>query len=361
MRVGRFGMIFVFVIGGKWSLMKKMEVSMNDKEKNMKSYFVLSAVFLIFALLVFVSCGRQEAVEEQIQVPSESQEKIQQLEKELTEKEEVITELEEKNAHLESLLPLPREVQKGDSHWEIAYDYLTQEKGLPAEEAANRLSDALLFHPVMVGFKVWNYFSDGNFGSFITQGTASISPGTVMRLEKKAAKEEKMGLENQIAGLQKTKEDLFEKAEKMERSFQAEKKKLDNRISSLEEDLNESGAKVQELETKLNSVYYFADSRRELKDRNKIKGTFLGICGTRIDDVTFADFSNSIDLRETDSITVDASEAGLSQIKKVGILPEHLEEGEDYRVEMSGDRRSARVVLLDKDKFRMARLILYLK
>jgi hypothetical protein len=37
-----------------------------------------------------------------------------------------------------------------------------------------------------------------------------------------------------------------------------------------------------------------------------------------------------------------------------------LEDGEDYRVEIIGDRQSARVVLLDKEKVRMAHLIIYI-
>jgi len=314
---------------------------------------------LIFSLLIFVSCGGQEVVEESAQEVPEPQEKVNQLEKELTEKEALISELRDKNADLENRMPVPHEVQIGDSHWEIAYSYLAQQKGLPQEEAAGMLSETLLYHPIMVGFKIWNYYSDGTFGSFITQGTATVSPGSVMRLKKKEAKEEKNELEVQIEDLQSQKQETAEKIDRMQKDYEAEKNQLNDQITALEGDVKEAEVKAEGFEEKLNSVYYLVGSKEALKDRDKIKGTFLGICGTRIKDISFADFQDRIDLRETDSITLNASDLGVSQIKEVGLLPKHLEDGEDYRIEIAGDRRSARVILLNKETALLARLIIF--
>lgn len=329
-------------------------------EKKNKGYILFIFGLLIFVSLIFISCGGQEAVDEPTQALPEPQEEIDQLQKALTAKEEEITELQKRNADLESQIPMPHEVQKGDSHWKVAYNYLTQQKGLSVEETVSKLADTLLYHPIMVGFEVWNYFHDDTYGSFITQGTATISPGTVMRLKRKEAKEEKSGLESQIENLQNKKQDLADKLVQMQKNHETEKNELSDEISTLRNDLNEALGKSQDLEEKLNSVYYLAGSREELKDQDKIKGSFLGICGTRIKDVNFADFPNRIDLRDTDIITLNASDLGVSQIKKVRLLPKYLKEGKDYRVEIAGDRRSARVVLLDKEKVRLARLIIFL-
>ncbi len=317
-------------------------------------------LLLVSFVLFFASCGGQEAVEEPAEETTEAQEKVVELQAELNEKEKTITSLEDEKAELESQIPVPHEVQKGESHWEIAFDYLTQQKGLQAEEAMSKLSDALLYHPVIVGFKIWNYYSDDTFGSFITQGNATVSPGTVMRIEKKEAEEVKSILKNQIVTLENLRQELVEKMDRMQEDHASEKNELNSQISSLEEELSEPQAANRDMEESLNSVYYFAGSKDALKDEDKIKGTFLGICGMRIEDVTFADFQNSIDLREMESIPLNASDFGVSQIKKIGLLPKHFEEGRDYRVEIASDFLSARVVLLNKDKFRLARLIIYL-
>jgi len=331
------------------------------KAKNNKANILVTLALLAFAFLIFVSCGGEQAVEEE-QAPEvpEYQEKMEEMEQELMEKDETIAELQEANSQLQNQIPVSHEVEQGESHWEIAFDYL-REKGLTEEEAANKLSDALLYHPILVGYKIWHYFYEGTFGSFITQGTADVSPGTVMRHQKQEASEEKMDLENQIAQLQDKRQGLMEQMDHMQKKHQAEKETYNERIESLENELQKAEGHIEDFELKLNSVYYLAGSKEELKDRGVIKGTFLGICGTRIGDVTAGDFSNSLDLRESDTISLASSDLGIPQVKKVDLLPKHLQEGEDYRVEISGDRQSAQVILLNKEKVRLGRLIIFAK
>jgi hypothetical protein len=329
-----------------------------ERENKGNILFILG--LLIFVSLISTSCGRQEAVDEPTQELPEPQEEIEQLQKALKAKEEEFTELQKRNVDLESQIPMSYEVQKGDSHWEVAYNYLTQQQGLSADETVDKLADTFLYHPIMEGFEVWNYFYDDKYGSFITQGAATVSPGTIMRLQKKEAKKEKSGLESQIENLQNKKKNLTDKLDQIQKDHEAEKNELNDEISTLKYDLNEAQSKSKNLETKLNSVYYLVGSKKELTDQNKIKGSFLGICGTRIKDVNIADFPNRIDLRETNIIALNASDLGVSQIKKVRLLPKHLEEGKDYQIEIVEDRRSAHVVLLHKDKVRLARLIICL-
>lgn len=332
---------------------------MISSEKRSRRARPLACALMSLLVMTFFSCGGEESGESQAPDIAESQAKIEQLEKELAGKERQIAELQKEKTDLAGRIPVPDEVQKGDSHWAIAYRYLTQQKGLSPEEAEQKLSKALLYHPVLVGFQIWNFLSDGTFGTVVTRGSAAVSPGTLLRLEKKGAIEEKAGLENRIAGLQSQNQELAAKMDKIRQDHQVEKNKLDERITALEKDLKEAQGQSRDLEAELNSVYYMAGSKDRLKDDDKIKGTFLGLCGTRIKDVTQDDFGGRIDLRETDRISLDASGLGVSRINKIGLLPKHLEEGKDYRVEVAADRRIAAVFLLDKDKFRLARLILY--
>lgn len=44
----------------------------------------------------------------------------------------------------------------------------------------------LLFDSLVPGFKVWNFYSGDEYGSFITQGNAPISPNEISRRNKKA-------------------------------------------------------------------------------------------------------------------------------------------------------------------------------
>lgn len=336
-----------------------MTMKLNKKSTSTHLFSMAGLMTLIF--LFSVSCGPGEEVIPEL--PEEEipliQEKVEELETELAEKDETIAELEHQKSRLETQIPEPREVMPGDSHWGIAYDYLTQEQGLSSQEAREYLSEALLFHPILVGFRVWNYFNEGIFGSFVTQGTADISPGAVMRAQKKETAETKEELQNRIDNLESQKQDLSGKLDQMQKQYADETSRFQNQIDNLEGELEESRGDIRELESALNSVYYLAGTESDLKQRGTIKGTFLGICGKRAGEVTFADFTNKADLDQVDRITLDAGDFGLNRIGKVGVLPKHFQEGQDYRIEYSAGGQTADLLLLNKDKFRLARLIIF--
>lgn len=87
--------------------------------------------------------------------------------------------IEKMNADIEDLkakLPKPVVVKKGDTHEKICMDFLVNEKQLPKEEARKLIEEVRLVDEMMDGFYVWNYYNDGTFGTFVTKGTARISP-----------------------------------------------------------------------------------------------------------------------------------------------------------------------------------------
>lgn len=321
------------------------------------SLFLPLFSILTLGILSFTSCGKEKAEEptQQIQAPQEKSEKLQ---KELASKEDIINQLKEENAGLISRIPESYEAQKGDSHWKIAYNYLTQKKHVPAEEAKSILAESHLFHPMLVGFKVWNYFYDNVFGSFVTQGRTSVSPGALIRLEKRRALEEKHKLENEIIEMREKGKELAETIKELEK-LKKEIGALKAKTASLTQDTENFESKNRDLDSKLNSVYYFAGSKDKLKAKGKIKGTFLGLFGNKIGEITFADFQNRIDLRETNVVELKAGDLNVSNIDKVGLLPKHIDEKRDFRVEIAGDRQSARVVLLNNDKFLLAQIIIF--
>ncbi len=315
---------------------------------------ILFYLILIPGIISFSSCANKKKEEELTQQIQSLQAKIEELQKEIASKEDMINQLKEENADLLNQIPESFDVQKGDSHWEIAYDYLTQKKGIPAEEAKRILVDTPLFHPILVGFKVWNYFYGKVYGTFITQGDARISLATLLRIEKKKIQEEKIKLENEIAMLKKKSEELTEKINELEKNNTELKAQIDN----LNKKISDLKSKNQELDSKLNSVYYFADTKENLKAEGKIKGTFLGLAGIKIGEVTSADFQNRIDLRQTQTIELKADDFKVPIIKKVTILPKHIKENVDYRVEIREGGKAAAIILLNKDKFYLAQIIL---
>lgn len=336
---------------------------MKQIKKLQMNHVVLITILMTLIFAFSLSCGSQEeaVTEEQPQEKTiQVEARVQELETELEEKNEIIAELEEEASRLETQVPVSRDVMQGDSHWGIAYDYLTQEEGLSSEEARQYLSDALLFHPILVGFQVWNYFNEGIFGSFVTQGTAEVSPGAVMRAEKEEAAEAKEQLQNRIENLKTENQQMGLKLDQLQTQYADEKDQFQSQVDSLQSDLKEARSDIQELESALSSVYYLADTQSSLKQAGTIKGTFLGICGKRIGDITPADFKNSMDLNQADRITLNAGDLGVDRIDRVGLLPKHYKLGEDYRIEFADSGQSADVLLLNQEKFRMARLIIYI-
>lgn len=324
-------------------------------------YFVL-----IVGLLFLTSCrGKETAEEPAQQVPATSPEaQVEELKKDVAARDNQIAELTKEKADLLNQVPEPYEVQKGDNHWQIAYDFLTQKRGVIDGEAKEILADTPLFHPILVGFKVWNYMYKNVFGSFIVQGDAAISPAALMRLEKKKLVGEILELNDKITALETEKEEknkeIEEKKGEIEKLSQ-EKKGMESQIATLNKEKTDLQNLNKDLDSKLNSVYYFADTKAKLKANGKIKGTFLGLSGMKIKEVSFSDFQNRIDLREGDVIELSAGDFGIPTIKKVGVLPKHLNENVDYRVEIGGGGQSAKVHLLNKDKFLLARIVLFLK
>jgi len=223
------------------------------------------------------------------------------------------------------------------------------------------LANAYLLDPLLVGFKVWNFMDEGQYGSFVLQGSAKVCPGSLIRVDTKKMAEEKLKLENEIAKLKEELEKQSTECRAKIEKLEEEREELKSQIESLNQQVANLQGQNTDLDSRLNSVYYLADVKKELKADGKIKGTFLGLSGMKIKDVSFEDFQGRVDLRETDLIELRAEDFSLSTIKKVKLLPKHMKKDIDYRVEIAGDGQSASVVLLNKDKFLLARIVLYVK
>jgi hypothetical protein len=143
-----------------------------------------------------------------------------------------------------------------------------------------------------------------------------------------------------------------------EKAEQAES--LQRQISSLQERIDGLQSEKASLESDMNSVYYIAGTKDNLESQGKIKGTFLGLFGMKVGDISFADFQNKVDLRDKSAIELSAPDLGVKEIEKIGILPKYLRKGYDYQVETASDKQTAKIHFLNTDKFRIARIVVYI-
>jgi len=202
-----------------------------------------------------------------------------------------------------------------------------------------------LFEPIVPGFKIWNFYAEDEYGTFITQGTAPISPNQIQRKVKKElvdakdrAVAEKEQLQSDINEMEARRTELISQLDLLNQ----EKQNMLVKMS----DLNDQN---QEMQTALNSVYYAIDLPRVLNEKGIIKGGFLR--STKLQKVDLTLFDKSLDLRGDARITLAASDFQLAMIRNITIYPGYFKAETDFKVEFDGARQNATITILDAKKF----------
>jgi len=70
------------------------------------------------------------------------------------------------------------------------------------------------------------------------------------------------------------------------------------------------------------------------------------------------DFKNSIDLRMSKTININAGLLGLKKIKKVMLFPKHYKKGVDFKIDIGQDKQEANIIILKEEKFKKQSLII---
>jgi len=270
----------------------------------------------------------------------------------IIEKNSEISELKSEIERLEKLLPAPHIVERGENHFQVAMDFLLNEKKVEKKRALDLVERVLLFDPLVPGFKVWNFYFRGEYGTFITQGSAAISPNEVRRRSKRKlvdardrAFAERDKLSQDIAALETRRGEMISQLDLLN----LEKHKLTTHLS----DLNQENLEMQEA---INSLFYLVDLKRNLKKKGIIKGGFLR--SLRLRKVSPEFFDQSIDMRALDTIRISASDFGRKRIKKVILYPKYYKKGIDYEVTINLNRNAAELVILDTSKLKNERVVI---
>ncbi len=317
------------------------------------------AVFFSASILVVMTaCNKSQITDLQAQLKT-MEDRASGLEKQIQAKSDGVVKAEAEKAAIQAKLPAVREASPGDSHWQISHDFLISQ-GVAEEEARSILWKAQVSPYLLAGHNVWNYYADGELMTAVTQGAAPVSAAAMARAEVKKAAAEKAGLEAAIAAGKAEVGTLQAQLVEKDKTA-AGLRPLADRVPGLEKTIAGLRGTISGLELQLNSVQYMVGSKAALKASGKVRGSFLGLCGTRIDGVKAADFSSRLDLRSSTRIELKAEDLGLPVIKSVELLPWRFVEGLDYRVEIADGGRTAQVTLLDKSRFTLAQVVLMVK
>lgn len=333
---------------------RKLEADIQENEDElftlMRDYKEKTGEELPSMKMLNLSDGEQAILEKRVQ--EEKDISMKGLLSDILDKNKEIQDMRGEVERLEELLPKPHIVRKGENHYQVAMHFLLKEKGIEKKKAMKLIERALLFDPLVVGFKVWNFYSDNEYGTFITQGTAAISPNEVRRRSKKKlvdardkaiVERDKLSLD--IEALENRRGDIISQLELLNQ----EKQKLITQVS----DLNNSNIEMQKT---INSLSYLVDLKKNLKKKGIIQSGFLK--PTKLKKVSPEYFSRSIDMRIRDTINIFANDFQKKKIKNVKLFPRYYKEGIDYKVKISKNKKEAELTILDTDKLKNEKVVI---
>lgn len=287
---------------------------------------------------------------------------IKDLLNDILDKNKEISEKKGKIKQYETLLPSPHIVVGGENHYQIATAFLINEKQVEKKKAFWLVERTALFESLIPGFKVWNFYSGNEYGTFVTQGNAAISPNEVSRQAKKKLIDEK---EIAIAAKDKLEEELKILESKKEQLI-SQTNKLNSQIKVLKDGEQELKSRIKilsqkeaEMQRKINSLFYVVDSKNNLIKKEIIKGGFLR--RTKLNETSPEYFKESIDLRKKKTIEIFPQKFDLSEIDEITLYPKFYKKGIDYEVKMDANKQKAVLTFLADEKFKSDRVVISVK
>jgi hypothetical protein len=289
--------------------------------------------------------SREERKLLQQQIDNEKDVSIRSLLQQILKKRDEIGELKEKIAEIEDRLPAPHVAKKGENHYTVALSFLVEKKGVPKKKAVKILARTALFEELAEGFKVWNFYAGGEYGTSVTQGTAKVSPNAFMYRAKKKlmdARDKALSERDHLAENYK--------------SLEQEQEKVIGQLVQVNNEKEGLIGKVNRLNKQINSMFYRLDSQKNLKKEGIIKDGLLA--AARLKDVSPGNFDKSLDLDADDRLVISAADLGVEKIKNVVLYPRFYKKGDSYKVLITPNKKHALLTLVDKTKFKSERVVI---
>ncbi len=277
-------------------------------------------------------------------------------------KQKAIDDLHVRVQNLEQTLPAPVDVARGETHYQIAMNYLTKDKGLDPAKARDLVLKVNIDDELVPGFKVWNFYDNGVYGTFVTQGSAKISPYALTRGVKQGLIADKNAAIAQRDELAKEKADLAKQVS----DLQIARTQLTQDVALLKTEREDLTKKVGDLKTysndldsRLHSVFYKIGVRRSLIHEGVVRDPWYG--APVLVKYNKSEFPSHLDLRAGDSVTFTARQVGVDRISDVSVAPGNVySANRDYAVSISPDGQQATVWILNKAKFLSGRSMMIL-
>ncbi len=280
---------------------------------------------------------------------------IKSILKDILGKNNDINEIKGKIKKFEALLPIPNKITKETNHFQIAMDFLLNEKRVEKKKALRLVERTALFGPLIPGFKVWNFYYGDEFITHVTQGDAAISPNEFRKnahryliniMDRAIAETEKKAAE--IKKLESTRKQLISQVED-----------LDNKKKNLTKELTDLSENNKEMLRIINSLFYIIDLKQNLIKRGIIKRSgFLRLGAPKLKEIPLEYFKKRIDLRKKNMIEIYAKEFNLSKIDEITLYPKFYKRGTDYKVEIEKNKQKAVLTILVKEKFKTERVVI---
>lgn len=292
---------------------------------------------------------QKKTLEERIK--SEKDSSYKALLQEVIDKDKEIQNLNEKINKIKATLPKPDVARENDSHYAMALRFL-KKKGVKETEAKRLISRVNIMEKLAPGFEVYHFYSNGVYGTWVSQGRAKITPNDLIKEEREKVEGERDVAVSQNVKLQEDVNDLL--AQKAQ--ITAEIEGLRTEKAKLISDMNELSATNEAQKAKLNSIHYVVGSRKKLESDGVI---IVPVFAKDRAGANWSDsvFNKSLDLRNVDSLTITAADAGVKQISKISVVPGSLEKDVHYTLTISPDKTSATVKFLKKDRFKNEKVV----
>ena len=235
-------------------------------------------------------------------------------------------------------------VKEGQRHDRIAMDFLIK-RGVPADKAYGIVSQTNLYDALVPGFRVWVLYnaSNGQFGTWVTKGSAKVSPLDHQRKLTEL-------LQTELQAVKAQSEELRTQLGTVSEELTTAKQEVETKVAEVETARTAAEEAERQRVATENTVSYLVGSKKQLQDAKIID---RGFKLQRID----LPNAQSINLLETDALPeITAADCRLKKIKKVTIAPRDFVPTRDYQITIAPDQLSMTLRIVDKEKFKRARL-----
>jgi len=225
------------------------------------------------------------------------------------------------------------------------------------DDAVKLIEQTSLTQELLPGFEVWNYYeapkNEGDkpvFGTFVTQGTAKLSPNALVRATKRRIDTERQNL----ISARNQKEEEVKDLETRRAELVDQIKGLAEERKNMIDQMGEMAQKNESLARQLNSVFYVIGTFKDLSKQGVIKKPTLG----KWQSVDMDKIQNptTLDMRADTRITFTAASVGLGRISTVMLFPRSYDEGADFKVTVSEDKQTVTIDIVKREKFQLAKL-----